>query len=1145
MQFIARAFFLLSEGRSELKTKLKKYLPIVLIIVSSVLFLFILSYIGFKSDSIQQTSNEKVTKMQYVLVNEDKGTLFEGKKYSLGTDFVTLINQDTTNRWETTTRDIASRGVLDGQFDAQIIIPQDFSERILSLQSINPEKALVEYQVREGQNEVTNQAIQVKVNDILKDFNQRIVQMYFSSIVGNLSEAQQNVNQIVGVETNHKNNLEKKVYLPFKEVPTNFSSVIDTASILDEENKLFTSEQEAFVLSVKQLMETNSAGLEDNSKSTGEVQKAVNDYADEGNEKLELSLKQFNEQFELQKEQLEKQWQNDSKGYKNQYDGFDDRIKDQLDLFFAKGHEESDDSGVYANFLTNAYSFKKSQSKRITELTNEIADLEEQVKTLSTLKGDIAEKYYNDREANPDTATEDGIKLAISKLLTPEDKKSEIKEDGDYLKAVNNELQQLQNVALPSATDFPILLQTLVNKGLVTPEVSDKLSASYAIVTQYAPDLTGNGNQFNLLSTAEKDDLSSDFFVKNTVDVSLKPGRNQKLQFEHTFKSGSSGTVEVTNLEEIRGKLEKLMNKNLSDSDYTATVTIEGTQLNIAIILKEIDEENGAKETPKAPANDHISYPFESKIKWVYPNDNSTTEYFQCNYSWTLDKFITTGQLAGYIDKDQPLKQDLPELFSLFTLLTSTADKLTTIYADPTNLDIVHFSEYVTSHPDKSFNELATPNSVYWLYNNVTDSKMISQISDSLYEKYKSNGNELYTDVEEQIKQLKATIGTQDDKNENETATLYGTLNLMTVPEMMLQEASLLGSWFDTANKEIDAAYNSWTETEKVAAESVITDTNAHPEKNDTTGINAETENLVKSIQALANSSKETATTTGESAAKVKDVGPIIQSLKESTNKVQTNANTILTSLDKTVVEVHETTKENNKYAESFDKVLSNTRDGGTDNSTVFNFLSNPIQEKGDFGKTRQNSLIPYYATLIASFIIILVAIAMQKYMRRRIATKTDLLINPSRAWYNTSNMVVILLSSVALSFTFALNLSLVVGIDSKIAWFSYAFLVLFAGLLITLGCMRQFRLLTLYLCGGLLGLFLMLTPLLGVVTKTGSFTNIVYRLSPLQNIQNGFTALLNGGSIGWVSYMILAIVAIVGILLNFWVKPDDRKMSA
>lgn len=543
MQFIARAFFLLVRGRSRLKMKLMKYLPIILIVVSSVLFLFTFSYLGFKSASLQQTSNEKVTKMQYVLVNEDKGTLFEGKKYSLGTDFVTLINQDTANRWETTTRDIASRGVLDGQFDAQIIIPQDFSERILALQSINPEKALVEYQVREGQNEITNQAIQVKVNDILKDFNQRIVQMYFSSIVGNLSEAQQNVNQIVGVETNHKNNLEKKVYLPFKEVPTNFSSVIDTASILDEENKLFTSEQEAFVLSVKQLMETNSASLEDNSKSTEDVQKAVNDYADEGNEKLELSIKQFNEQFELQKEQLEKQWQNDSKGYKEQHDGFDDRIKDQLDLFFAKGHEGSEDSGVYANFLTNAYLFKKEQSKRITELTSEIADLEEQVKKLSTLKEDIAEKYYNNREANPDTATEDEIKLAISKLLTPTDKESEIKEEGDYLKAVANELEHLQNVALPSATDFPILLQKLMNKGLVTPEASAKLSASYDIVTRYAPDLTGNGNQFNLLSTDPKDNLSSDFSVMNTVDVSLNQGKIKNYNSITLLKLGVLGQL--------------------------------------------------------------------------------------------------------------------------------------------------------------------------------------------------------------------------------------------------------------------------------------------------------------------------------------------------------------------------------------------------------------------------------------------------------------------------------------------------------------------------------------------------------------------------------------------------------------------------
>lgn len=1135
----ARYAFKLGE-KSKLKNKLKKYLPIISIVVGSLLFLFILSYIGFKSDNVQQTSNEKVTKMQYVLVNEDKGTIFEGKKYSLGTDFVTLINQDTANRWETTTRNIASRGVADGQFDAQIIIPQDFSERLLSLQSINPEKALVEYQVREGQNEITNQAIQVKVNDILKDFNQRIVQMYFSSIVGNLSEAQQNVNQIVGLETDHKNNLEKTIYLPFKEVPTNFSSVIDTASILDEDNKMFTSEQEAFVQSVKQLMESNNSALESNSQSTEEVQKSVNDYADEANEKLATAIKQFNEQFELQTEQLENQWQNDLTGYKAQFDGFDDSIKNQLALFFKKGSEGTNDSGVYANFLTNASSFKESQGKRIEELTSEITELETQVAELTTLKEDVAEKYYNDRNANSDNAKEEQVKLAISKLLSPIEKESEITEDGEYLTAVKNELAQLQNLALPSSTDFPILLNTLVTKGLLTQAESDKLRDSYNIVTHYDPTLTGNGNQFNIVSTAEKEDISSDFNVKNTVEINLTPGTTQSLKFSHTFEVGSSGLIEIVDLDKIRANLEQAIIAKLSGSDYTAAVSIEGTQLNIAIILKD----TGSSDPPKKPTQSQMSYQINSQIKWTYPNDYTDYEYFVCYYSWSSINSTNSGQLAAYIDKDQPLKQDLAELFSLFTTLTSAAEKLTILYADPAQLSLNSFADYVTSNPDKTFNELATPDSVYWLYDNITDSKKVSQISESLYTNYRANGDSLYNDIEEQINKLNATIGTSTDKNEGEALTLYGTLNLMTIPDTMLKEASLLGEWFDKANQDIDATYNSWKETERVAPESVITDTNAHPEKNDTAAINSTTENLVKNIQTLVSSSTETAKATAESAAQVKDVAPTIKMLKESTNKVQTDANDILTNLDKTVTEVHKKTDDNTKYAEKFDKVLSNTRNGGSDNSTVFNFLSNPIQEKGDFGKARQNSLIPYYATIIAAFIIILVATAMQKYMKRRNVSKTDLLMNPSRAWYNTSNVTVIVISSVALSIAFALNLSLVVGSNAKITWFSYAFLVLLAGLLLTLGCMRQFRLLTLYLSGAILGLFFMLTPLLGVATKTGTFTNILYRVSPLQNIQNGFTALLNGASIGWVSYLILVILALSGILLNFWVKPEDKKVN-
>lgn len=1125
-----------------MKKTIKQYLPIGALVVGSILLLSLLSYIGFKSENVQQATNEKTTKMQYVLVNEDKGTTFEGKKYSLGTDFVTLINQDNQNRWETTTRDIATRGIQEGQFDAQIIIPQDFSERLLSLQSISPEKALVEYQVREGQNEVTNQAIQTKVNDILKDFNQRIVQMYFSSIVGNLSDAQQNVNQMVGLENTHQSTLEKDIYLPFKDVPTNFTSVTETASILDEENKVFTKEQEAFVEAVKSLMETNNNGLEENSKSTEEVQKSVNEYADEANDKLDTSIQQFNEQFELQKKQLELQWGNDLSNYKNQYDLFNKSINNQLGLFYTAGTDETQATGVYADFLLNAEKFNESQGKRITELKTEIGDLEDQVKQLTDLRNEVSNKYFNEEvlPENLGNISEEGVRTAIQNLILLPQNQSEL--DKNYEMSIQTQLDILHGLALPSNQDFSTLTTMLLNKNIINHQTKNTLDAANQIVTRYDTSFTGDGSQFKLLDTTPKNNEIKSFETTNMVSVSL----NSSLQYLEVSTSTDNGNVKVSNLDSIVNDLSTKLNYALQSTDYQMNVSKDANNSNKLIIARSLKSDDITN--PRKPQQNSMAYTFKTNFLWEYANDDSDLEYFQTKYSWKLNGAVQNeGQLAVYIDKDEPLKSDLPGLFELFNQLTLTAEKITTIYANPTesstDLSIQSFADYISTPDNESklFKELAAKNSIYWLYNNITDEKAKNQfIPDSLVVNYKENGIALYNNVDTQINELKKVIGVAGDLNTGDSPTLYGTLNLMEKPRMLLDEADKLKAWYDQATAAVDTTYNSWSEADKVVAESVITDNNPHPEKNQTASINAETESLVKSIQTLASSSKETAQTTGEAAAKVKDISPDIQNLKESTKRVETNANGILNNLDKTVSEVQATTKDNSDYAKKFDKVLANTKNGGADNKTVFNFLSNPIQDKGEFGKTRQNSLIPYYATLIGAFISLFVAIGLQRYMKRRRVSKEDLMLNPSRAWYNLPNVLTALVIVGVLAIAFGLNLSLVVGLNAKIAWFSYAFLILFAGTLLILGLMRQFRVLTLCLCGGVLGLFFMLTPLLGVATKSGTFINLLFRFSPLQNIQNGFTALLNGGSIGWLSYLVLVVLAIGGILLNFWVKPEE-----
>lgn len=1142
-----------------MKKTIKQYLPIGALVVGSILLLSLLSYIGFKSENVQQATNEKTTKMQYVLVNEDKGTTFEGKKYSLGTDFVTLINQDNQNRWETTTRDIATRGIQEGQFDAQIIIPQDFSERLLSLQSISPEKALVEYQVREGQNEVTNQAIQTKVNDILKDFNQRIVQMYFSSIVGNLSDAQQNVNQMVGLENTHQSTLEKDIYLPFKDVPTNFTSVTETASILDEENKVFTKEQEAFVEAVKSLMETNNNGLEENSKSTEEVQKSVNEYADEANDKLDTSIQQFNEQFELQKKQLELQWGNDLSNYKNQYDLFNKSINNQLGLFYTAGTDETQATGVYADFLLNAEKFNESQGKRITELKTEIGDLEDQVKQLTDLRNEVSNKYFNEEvlPENLGNISEEGVRTAIQNLIRLPEKTSAL--DSEYLTSVRNDLILLNNGAIPNPTDLDKILQKLVLKEVMTDSTKQNILASYNIVTLFdakessqndgnpEPILTNIGT-FNLV---EEFDTSSFNHTEKFNNITSKFTIDLKKLGTQTIAIGvnpSIGTIGISNtdLDTINRAIMSKVSSGLNNSTYSASSDVLYDSQMIEITIKNTNDSN----TPtKVPAINEVTAQATYEINLSMNLDyEDAQEFYTTNYFWTVNNQIqSSSPLSIYIDKDQNLKKDLPQLFTLFNQLTATAEKITTIYADPSmvnsDTDLQEFSSSISQWQDEKdlFSTHAPENSIYWLYNNITDEKAKNQfIPDSLVVNYKENGIELYNNVDTQINELKKVIGVAGDLNTGDSPTLYGTLNLMEKPGMLLDEADKLKAWYDQATAAIDTTYNSWSEADKVVAESVITDNNPHPEKNQTASINAETESLVKSIQTLASSSKETAQTTGEAAAKVKDISPDIQNLKESTKRVETNANGILNNLDKTVSEVQATTKDNSDYAKKFDKVLANTKNGGADNKTVFNFLSNPIQDKGEFGKTRQNSLIPYYATLIGAFISLFVAIGLQRYMKRRRVSKEDLMLNPSRAWYNLPNVLTALVIVGVLAIAFGLNLSLVVGLNAKIAWFSYAFLILFAGTLLILGLMRQFRVLTLCLCGGVLGLFFMLTPLLGVATKSGTFINLLFRFSPLQNIQNGFTALLNGGSIGWLSYLVLVVLAIGGILLNFWVKPEE-----
>lgn len=176
---------------------LRKKLKTASIIITGLVLICGLGWVAFGNQAVHRVNTQKTGSMNYVLVNEDTGGSFNNKKYNLGQELLNLIGKDTNNTWANATLDVANAGLKNGSYDAEIVIPQDFTAHLLDLKSINPTQAEISYQVRDGKNALATSAIKQQVGGILNTFDKKIVEMYLTSIVDNLSEAQRNVSGIV------------------------------------------------------------------------------------------------------------------------------------------------------------------------------------------------------------------------------------------------------------------------------------------------------------------------------------------------------------------------------------------------------------------------------------------------------------------------------------------------------------------------------------------------------------------------------------------------------------------------------------------------------------------------------------------------------------------------------------------------------------------------------------------------------------------------------------------------------------------------------------------------------------------------------------------------------------------------------------
>lgn len=160
--------------------------PAVLIVLAVIIIvpsLYALLNIEATWDPYAQTDNIKVA-----VVNDDLGYNYNGTQYNIGNDLVDELKNNTNFKWEFIDKDTAVNGVKNGDYYAALIIPGNFSEELLSIQTSTPQKAKIEYIVNDKLNPVAPRLTNAGADAVQTKINGEVIKTIDGLIFGKLSD---------------------------------------------------------------------------------------------------------------------------------------------------------------------------------------------------------------------------------------------------------------------------------------------------------------------------------------------------------------------------------------------------------------------------------------------------------------------------------------------------------------------------------------------------------------------------------------------------------------------------------------------------------------------------------------------------------------------------------------------------------------------------------------------------------------------------------------------------------------------------------------------------------------------------------------------------------------------------------------------
>lgn len=1156
----------------------------ILFLVLIVLLASGLSYLTLHQETTKTAEQPKTQNMSVALVNEDQGSTFNGTDLAFGDAFVSSVSENENHEWFVVSRGVAESGLKNNTYDMMIVIPNDFSEKSLNITAEAPEQVVLQYKINASENPRLKEEAEKTASDILNDFNRRVIDVYFASIIGNLQNAQDSIGQMVNRQAAYTNSYNSNVFQPLSGYTDQFGMVRENTEVSKDsftsfgellasyEEQLVDETQlgEGFVSNLDDVMnlkETNNADLVNFQDQINQFSQGLT--AGEVDQRLD--------QLVATNEAINRQFAASQQGV--------------VDTVMARPATALNTTNIHSGSVSLQQQLQDS-SERVAALQQDIdAYLTESNEQFREKIGDrirntIEEELDEDQYLNinmlfedPNQVARNRINRAIGKLpsLNTDDFRdvglpdSTVKEITNVIQMTEKYQNEIKGVNIdkdPSPTlkdEFERLNKKLqegipVSDTVEIPEndteessfelqVPKNFTAKNITLTlsdgePISPDGSGvikvphTEGSFKVEATLQLNEGSFDVYKPVEWSWKLIPEKHkeeeEKPEENVAFQTGSSnllGSIQIKN----DPNPDKDTQEETNDEENEDKDNIEGN-----------DPVTGDEEpTVPAPVEEDESSNDPTDEQGQNQDGSEENGGAEDDKNEDADPTPIPGEdNDGEGDKEEEQEKPEPliiknnviqhkimtpieEMDDTTQVLINTVDNTISSYQELGSQYESYFGFGLHGLPDnfgsESLVNLASRDSLYYLFNK-KDIKDL--LADYMTGQITGSVTEQLQTPAEAFRQQVGDYQSRVQQAIADADTLTGQVAATT------EQAAVLN---DNVNQTLEDV-TVWRDQVLALLEGQTEiQTNAQGEQEAVLTLGSEFQPLLMSSQSLAEQAQSNTNTADQVYETFENIDTQAKEIEQSGTGLVSDAETLASNLTDKL-------SDDQNFTENFTEVLANSRVGDRQNENLYDFLSNPVQtsNEGTIAAQSETVFTPYYLVLISFIVVLFTAYVISTlHMRRKqddqFASDTSLMVQHAPITIITAGIG--LLEGIVIGIVSSYYLP----IDdlNKLQLTAVMALLITAMLLIATYLLRQMKMIGMFILLAIFSLYLFFTDAIG--TASTAFPTIE-KFSPLQYMETFMLRIVEGSVNYVVAIFALVIAAAIGALANLLVISQSDK---